>query len=346
MTTLPDPASFSTQSWRSPFSALVDIHKSLQLANPGQTEDISKEVTRNVFLNMSAFTGFKASISKSYSNNFHLSHQWAMDQKALPPYGFTALYAQDNLFMQGMMDNTKSFQGILSVNLKPGHQTKIQAQFNNDGESEPVLHIAHDVTNSSSSASIKLVNFSILDRRTTGVVTASYLQSITPKLALGMEGTWARQSTDVPDDFIPTFFAKYSTPSSIFAGQFSPKGGAAMTFWKRISERVEAGVEFQLAARNAAGSGMMMMMGPPKIEGITTVGVKYEYRQACYRAQVDSNGKIGAFFERRILPPLGIQMCAEVDHIKNASKFGVGFSLDIPSDEQIAQSNAQEGAYP
>jgi len=70
-------------------------------------------------------------------------------------------------------------------------------------------------------------------------------------------------------------------------------------------------------------------------EGSATVGIKYEFRTAMLRAQVDSAGRVSAFLERRVSPQIGLTFCGDIDHFKGVAKVGLGVSIeasDLPDD--------------
>src|ERR1700759_3988472 len=80
------------------FDAVFAIQRKreeLGLSNPGQIDNISKEVERDVFLNAHAATGLRAEISKTLCYGkplFQVSHQFAMGSQSQPPYALSAMY--------------------------------------------------------------------------------------------------------------------------------------------------------------------------------------------------------------------------------------------------------------
>jgi mitochondrial import receptor subunit TOM40 len=65
----------------------------LGLSNPGNMENLSKEVQRDVLLNNYMFTGIRADLTKIFSMAplFQVSHQFAMGER-INPYTFAAMY--------------------------------------------------------------------------------------------------------------------------------------------------------------------------------------------------------------------------------------------------------------
>jgi len=108
----------------------------------------------------------------------------------------------------------------------------------------------------------------------------------------------------------------------IAAATFAPANGALnATFWRRLGEKVEAGVALDLKAGTTAGmpagGGLMAQPLVTRVrEGTATVGVKYEFRTSMYRAQIDSGGRISLFLDKRLSPQIGISFCGDIDHFK------------------------------
>ena len=88
-----------------------------------------------------------------------------------------------------------------------------------------------------------------------------------------------------------------------------------LSYWRRLADKVEAGVALDLAAAPgmALGPGMMT---PPRREGTATVGAKYDFRASTFRAQVDSTGKVSCLLDKRIAPAVQVTFSGEIDHVK------------------------------
>lgn len=166
-----------------------------------------------------------------------------------------------------------------------------------------------------------------------GVVVASILQSITPRLSLGLESAWQRQplpgglgqpGSILPSETSTSFLAKLVglDKTWIAAATIIPSNGAInATFWKRLGEKVEAGVSLDLKAGTTQsmpqGGGVLAQPFMSRVrEGSATIGLKYEFRTAMLRAQVDSGGRVSAYLDRRVAPQIGITFCGDIDHFK------------------------------
>jgi mitochondrial import receptor subunit TOM40 len=76
------------------YSAFQERREALGLANPGTVEGISREVTRDVFLNNSSFSGLRAELTKAFSAAplFQVAHSLSMGSQLQPPYSYMVLY--------------------------------------------------------------------------------------------------------------------------------------------------------------------------------------------------------------------------------------------------------------
>jgi mitochondrial import receptor subunit TOM40 len=174
-----------------------------------------------------------------------------------------------------------------------------------------MMQLEHEFTGSDFSASVKALNGSVLEGGLTGIIIGHYLQSVTPKLALGLEAVWQRQGLTQPPDSALSYVARYKSQDWVATAQLQAQGVINTSFWRRLSERVQAGVDMTLTA---AGGAQMMMGGPPQKEGTTTFGAKYDFRMSTFRAQIDTKGKLSCLLEKRVAAPVMMTFAAEVDH--------------------------------
>lgn len=173
-----------------------------------------------------------------------------------------------------------------------------------------------------------------------GVAVGSLLQSITPNLSLGLEALYSRTQPSTPADAGVSYLTRYVSTKKdwIFSGQLQANGALIASFWRKITPNVEAGIETTLQA------GMIPITDPmvgtpigvqPTVEGSTTIGAKYEYRQSIFRGVLDSNGKIACFLERKILPTLSVLFCGEIDQFKQESKLGCGLQFETAGNQEL-----------
>lgn len=326
------------------FSYLNDVYitmsehrKSLGLTNPGTIENLNKEVSRDVFLNQYFFTGLRADLNKAFSMSpaFQTSHTLSIGSTVLPPYAFSALYATDDYFFQGNVDNDLSFSGRINYGWDKYNFSKVTLQLANG---QPLMiQLEQDYQANDFSVNLKTLNPNFLNGFS-GVAVGSLLQSLTPKLAVGLEAMYSKQAGPTPPDSAVSYVARYNNTNWIASAQLQAQGSLIASFWKRVSDKVEAGVETQIAASMKPITDPLMgtpIGFEPVIDGTTTIGAKYEYRQSVFRGQLDSAGKVSAFMEKRVLPTVSILFSGEIDQIKQTSRLGLGLQFESAGNEQL-----------
>lgn len=213
------------------------------------------------------------------------------------------------------------------------------------------------------STTVKCLNPGLLDGGVTGIFVGQHLQSVTPRLALGMEAVWQRQALSVGPESALSYFGKYKGDDWIASAQLQAQGEFSTSYWRKLTDKVQGGVNFSLQFAGL-GEGDLLSSRVRK-EAITTAGVKYEFRMSSFRAQVDSNGKLCALLERRIAAPVNLSIATEVDHAKvcfyekahtasftniifqNSAKVGIQVSLETPPDDpETFQLQSQEISIP
>ncbi|KAI0157542.1 mitochondrial import receptor subunit TOM40 [Xylariaceae sp. FL1272] len=317
------------------YNAFSDRRAKLGLSNPGTVETISKEVTRDVSLTNFMHTGLRAELTKAVSLAplFQVSHQFAMGEH-MKPYTFSALYGSNSVFLQGSQDS----DGILSTRFNYRWSDKLITKTSFQiGSPQDMASIDHEYTGNDFTSSVKMLNPSYLEGGLTGIYILSHLQSVTRKLALGIESVWQRAALNQPPESATSYVVRYKSDDWIAAAQLHAAQGALnATYWRRLSEKVQAGVDMTL---QVAPSPAMMGGGMQK-EGVTTVSVKYDFRLSTFRAQVDSKGKLGVMLEKRVVPPVMMSFCADVDHTTQNAKVGFGITIEAGGEELQEQQEA------
>ncbi|KAJ6109794.1 Mitochondrial import receptor subunit tom40 [Penicillium sp. IBT 16267x] len=325
------------------YNSFSDRRALLNLPNPGTVDGLAREVQKDVLLTNFMFTGLRADLTKVFGMSplFRVSHAFAMGGSGnLPPYNFSTMYGSPKVFMQGNLGNDGTLAAVCNYRWNPALVTKTNAQIMAGG-SQGLLQIDNDYTGADFSASLKAFNPSTLEGGLTGIFVGSYLQSITPALALGFEAVWQRQAINARPETALSYCAKYKGDDWIGTAQLQAQGTFAATYWRKLSERVEAGVDMNLQfAPNAAA----MMMGGPSREGTTAIGAKYDFRASSFRAQVDSAGKVSCLLEKRIAMPISLSFAGEIDQSKQTAKVGLAVSLEIAGEELMEQQENADAA--
>ena len=204
--------------------------------------------------------------------------------------------------------------GRANYRWSPGFITKTAMQVA-PGIGQSMVSIENDYTGADFTASLKTMNPSILENVLTGTFVGSYLQSVTPGLALGLETLWQRDAGAYGPTALLSYAARYKGDNWIGSAQLLAQGGLQVSYWRRLSEKVEAGMDLNLRYGSfgmAAGG----MMGMPINEGLATMGAKYDFRASSYRAQIDSQGRVACLLDRSVAPAVRLTFSGEMDYSK------------------------------
>ncbi|KAK2811852.1 hypothetical protein FQN50_001890 [Emmonsiellopsis sp. PD_5] len=323
------------------YSSFSARREALGLSNPGTVENVAREVQKDVLLSNFMFTGLRADLTKVFgmSPMFRVSHAFTMGsvQGSLPPYAFSSMFGTPKVFLQGNIGSDGALAAVANYRWNSSLVTKTNTQIMAGG-SQGMVQIDNDYTGSDFSASIKALNPSFLEGGITGIFIGSYLQSLTPSLALGLEAMWQRQSLSVPPETAVSYCAKYKGDDWIASAQIQAQGAINASYWKKLSDKVEAGVDMNLQF----APGPSGMMGDIRKEGTTSVGTKYEFRASTFRAQIDSAGKLSCLLEKRIAMPISLTFAGEIDQVKQQAKIGLAVSFEMASEELMEQQEAGE----
>jgi Eukaryotic porin len=81
------------------YSRVSNWRNRLGLQNPGTSENLHKEVMRDVFLTNHMFSGMRADLGKSFSANplFQIQHSFSAGSSQVAPWSFLSMYSTDNV---------------------------------------------------------------------------------------------------------------------------------------------------------------------------------------------------------------------------------------------------------
>ncbi|KAL8710496.1 MAG: hypothetical protein Q9220_004928 [cf. Caloplaca sp. 1 TL-2023] len=338
---------------RKTFLPFLERRDALGLSNPGSFENISREVQKDVFLNNFMFTGLRAEWNKPISNSpiFQLSHQLSMGAQGMSPYTLSVLYGSSTVFLQGTMESDGSLHARSNYRWSDSLVTKTTAQI--QSAQQGMLSIDNDYSGRDFTASLKAMNPSMIDGGLKGIFIASYLQSVTPSLALGLEAVWQRVAMNTSPEALLSYGARYKGSDWIGSLQMQTEGpqgsGITSTYWRKLTDKVSLGADLSLQfAPGLSGQGGLMG-GSLQKEGSASAGAKYEFRASTLRAQVDSKGRLSCLLEKTILPAVRVTFAGEMDHLKQQAKVGVAVSVEAMSEdlfEQAEKGGAQAPAVP
>jgi len=201
-----------------------------------------------------------------------------------------------------------------------------------------MLQMEHDYLGSDYSVNVKAINPSPLDG--SGAYIGNYLQSITRKLAVGVETLYQTGPSPLPglppvSEATNSYLAKYTGSDWIATAQLQPAGILQTTYWQKCGEKLEVAADLQLVSVRQ------------RREAVATVGAKYSLRQAVFRAQVDSTGKVSALLEQQLAPTFAFLIAGEIDHVKTTSKIGLGIMIESqPQPPEDATAALGQPGYP
>ncbi|MCJ1353079.1 MAG: translocase of outer mitochondrial membrane [Icmadophila ericetorum] len=330
---------------RDAYQSFSERRAALGLSNPGTVDNIAREVQKDVFLTNYMFTGLRADMTKAFSASplFHVSHAFTMGAQGLPPYSFAAMYGTPKVFLQGNVDNDGQLSARANYRWTNAFVTKTNTQLAS-GPGQTMIQIDNEYTGNDFSASLKSLNPSVLDGGLTGIYIASYLQALTPSLAVGLEAIWQRGALNQGPETLVSYCAKYKGTDWIASAQLQAQGAISTSYWRRLTDRVEAGVDLTLQFQPGMGSRGGLMGSGLRKDGTATLGAKYDFRASNFRAQVDSTGRLSCLLEKRVAPFVTLTFAGEVDQFKQQSKLGMAVSIEAPSEEMAEQQERMGGS--
>lgn len=96
----------------------------------------------------------------------------------------------------------------------------------------------------------------------------------------------------------------------------SAAGSFQATYWRKVAEKVDVGVDTQIVLGGPQAQMNAMMGGPPAKDGTTSIGAKYEFRHSIFKTMIDSNGKLSCLVEKRVAPTVNMTFYGDMDHFK------------------------------
>ncbi|CAG8517883.1 12558_t:CDS:2 [Ambispora gerdemannii] len=302
------------KSWnlKTLLSSLTSYHKTLNLPNPGTYEGLHREV-KNTFLTNHLFDGGRADLTKVLSQNFQVSHTFSLGSTLTPPsYNFGAAFVGTKTFLHGTLDTDGNLSARFNYAWNPKNVSKVQTQLSpTPGHS--MLQLEQDYQGPDYSLNFKTVNPSIVDN--TGIFVLSYLQSITPNLALGTELVYQKPTADI-EETTRSLVIKHSVDDYIATLQWQAPGALQVSYYQKINEKVDFGTELQILA---AGG---------RREAVGSLGGKFDFRAATFRGQLDTTGRVSVVIEEKIAPGFSFIITGDIEHAKSTSRFGIGFQLE------------------
>ncbi|XP_010557551.1 PREDICTED: mitochondrial import receptor subunit TOM40-1-like [Tarenaya hassleriana] len=280
------------------------------LSCPIPYEEIHREALMS--LKPELFEGLRFDFTKGLNSKFSLSHSVLMGPTEVPSqssetikiptahYEFGANFIDPKLMLIGRVMTDGRLNARVKCDLTDKLTMKANAQLTN----EP--HMSHAMFNFDYMGSDYRTQFQLGNGALFG---ASYIQSVTPSLALGGEVFWAGQHRKSGIGYA----ARYETDKMVTTGQVASTGMVALSYVQKVSEKVSLATDF--------------MYNYMSRDVTASVGYDYILRQCRLRGKMDSNGVAAAYLEERLNMGLNFILSAELDHKKKDYKFGFGLTV-------------------
>lgn len=279
------------------------------LKRPLHVDDFTREANSIARMDMEAFEGLRAEYSRCLSPNFQIGHFIHLaDPRAEASYNFVACYATEKIFLNarwftnalvlGRLKYTPFKPLSLSINLRHGGPNK-RAPFLSDASLE---FLGPDFI-----ASLQY------DPKQ-DAVQATYCQSISPRLSLGL-GTGYSMTYD---QGVYTVAGRYEVPEdSIYAGILSSQGILQLCYTKKVAKNTSLS-----AIWNWEGTQEGML-------GTTSIGYEYKMRFNSVRGSIDTRGRVISILEDRSSNVQAITFCGMFDYFNESYSFGVDFAWNL-----------------
>ena len=148
----------------------------------------------------------------------------------------------------------------------------------------------------------------------TGVFVVDYLQNVTRNLTLGVEALVQKGPSGSLDSGM-TFVGRYTGSDFVATGNLGLNGSIQASYFHKVNEQISIGSEIEVLANSQ------------QRESVFTLGAKFDFRQALFRCQFDSHGRVSSVLEQRMAPGLSFVISGELDHAATQSRFGLGLLI-------------------
>jgi mitochondrial import receptor subunit TOM40 len=292
---LDDAAPYAAKAWWRNFPRS-------ELPNPGAYEDMNQEAT--IILRPNVFEGMQFNMNMPVgSQSFSLGQNIEMGAKDHPgSYAFSANYFTNRLVMISRCTPVDGrVNGRIFYTHTPSLTSKVIADVGPDPDSSKASWDL-DYRGEDFCSQLKLANG--------GVAAVSYLQSVTPTIALGGEGFYQGKS----HFSAITAAAKYANGTDVASLTVASFGPIIASYMHRVNSKSAFATEFYLDGRTR--------------DSHVTLGYRFDLTTATVTGNIDSSGRVSATLEERINPILSFCLSGELDHARGDSRFGFSVNLN------------------
>jgi mitochondrial import receptor subunit TOM40 len=142
----------------------------------------------------------------------------------------------------------------------------------------------------------------------------NYMQSITKSLSLGLDYTYlGRPPFNNPPMAVQSGVLRYVAERFIFTGQVVTNGTLQASYVQRVRDNLTFGADLNISAGEGSSS--------------CAVGYEYSTGVGSFKTNLSTDGKVTSCLEKPMSENTMVTLVAELDHVKPALKFGLGFQL-------------------
>lgn len=288
-----------------------DVVNYMALPSPIKYEELQREAMH--VLKPEVFEGLRFDFNKPLNQNFALCHSIFMGNVEVPTANQQVVKMPLGTYEFGA--NLVTNQGNMMIGrvLTDGRMTgRIKYDFTNWFSSKVQLQLAQETGMSQAMVDLEFKGSDWNGQIKLGsneFVGLNYLQSVTPRLALGGEAFWLGQQRKSGTGFA----ARLHDDKSVTTAQIASTGLVSLAYVHRVSDKVSLATD--------------LMWNWNAREATASFGYDYILRQCRLRGRVDTEGKIAAFLEERINVGVNFLLSAELDHVKKDYKFGFGLTV-------------------
>lgn len=272
-----------------------------ELPNPGAYEDMNQEAT--IILRPNIFEGMQFNMTLPVGETgLALGQSVEMGAKDNPgSYAFAANYFANRLVVISRLNpGDRRANARVFYTHTPSMTSKIIADVGMEPQSSKASWDL-DYRGTDFCSQLKLANG--------GIAAVSYLQSVSPTLALGGEGFYQGKSRFSA----VTAAAKYSNGQDVASLTVASFGPIIASYMHRVNPKTAFATEFFVDGRTR--------------DSHATFGYRFDLTSASVMGHIDSSGRIAATVEERINPVFTFLLSGELDHQREEYRFGFGVNI-------------------
>jgi len=283
--------------------------------NPGSMDELHKKC-KDLF--PLCFDGLKIMFPRELNRHFQVTHTLNMSP-TLTGYRFGATYVGMKQFSPAeaypiMLADT-DLSGNISATVIHQFSEKIRCKFLSQIAQNKIsaVQLTSEYRGRYSTSSLTLANPDILSG--SGVLVASYLRKITPRLDLGVEivQQFTKQMPGGVSSAL-SYSARYSGRDFVASGSYGANS-MHMCYYHKGLNNFQYGVEWETNFRLQ--------------ESVAAFAYQAELPTSVFRASIDTNWTVGAVLEKKLSPalPFTLALSGMVNFVKNQSRVGIGLIL-------------------